>query len=401
MNASALKYKALVSDLVRSRTSIAERLIERIIALAAGSVVLAVLLIFVFVLKEAWPVITGQISTSRGQTLLTPQEALKLPPPRLAEYLQQPVEKIEPLPPETLSMLVDYRNQELAKLDNQDSDLNTASWRMMLLPFQWQGYREAEFIWQPNSAIPKYNIVPLVLGSVKIALIAIMIAIPLAIAAAIYVSQLAPPSLRECIKPAIELLAGFPSVVLGFLGLVILASLVQNFFGNQFRLNSLVAGICVALSIIPILFTIAEDAMSAVPRAHRDAALAMGASSWYSAVTVVLPAAFPGVVAAILLAFGRALGETMIALMCSGNASVMSWSIFESARTIPASIGQELAETSFGGAHYSVLFLIGLMLFLVCFLLNLAGDLIIHRLKKQQEQGSTAEEYRTLGLTRA
>jgi phosphate transport system permease protein len=181
------------------------------------------------------------------------------------------------------------------------------------------------------------------------------------------------------------MLAGIPSVVLGFFALIVLATVLQQVFGYQSRLNAFVAGIALGFAIIPVVFSISEDALTSVPRSYTQAALALGASKWQAAWKVVLPAAIPGVFAAVVLGFGRAIGETMIVLMASGNASIVSWNIFESTRTITATIAAELAETVVGGIHYRVLFLLGTLLFAVTFLSNLVADLVIHRLKARLE----------------
>src|SRR6185295_188511 len=162
--------------------------------------------------------------------------------------------------------------------------------------------------------------------------------------AAIYISQLARPRVRETAKPIIELLAGIPSVVLGFFGLIVMATVIQKISGSHSRLNALCAGIALGFAVIPVVFSIAEDALTSVPRSYVQAALALGASRWKAAVQVVLPAALPGVFAAVLLGFGRAVGETMIVLMASGNASIVSPSLLDSTRTITATIANEMGE---------------------------------------------------------
>jgi phosphate transport system permease protein len=187
------------------------------------------------------------------------------------------------------------------------------------------------------------------------------------------------------IKPAVEILAGIPSVVIGFFALMVLATWLQDSLGFRLRLNAVTAGIGLALAVIPIVYTVSEDALSAVPQAFRDGSLALGANRWQTAWRVVLPAATPGVFAACVLGAGRAIGETMIVLMASGNASIVSWNLFDSTRTLTATIAAELAETVFGGHHYRILFMLGTMLFVVTFLSNLAGDLFIHRLKARLE----------------
>ena len=181
------------------------------------------------------------------------------------------------------------------------------------------------------------------------------------------------------------MLAGIPSVVLGFFALIVMATFLQKVFGYQSRLNAFVAGIALGLAIVPVVFSIAEDALTSVPRSYTQAALALGASKWQAAWQVVLPAALPSVFAAMVLGFGRAIGETMIVLMASGNASIMGWDIFDSTRTITATIAAELAEAVFGGHHYRILFMLGTALFAVTFLINLVADLVIHRLKGKLE----------------
>ena len=283
-------------------------------------------------------------------------------------------------------LMMEVKVEEAAEApEDKDAAVNTTEWKYLLKPYQWTGYDKPEQIWQPVSEIHKYNIVPLLIGSLKATLVALLFAVPLSLAAAIYVSQLAKPRVKEWLKPAIEMLAGIPSVVLGFFALLVMATVLQKVFNYDSRLNTFVAGIALGLAIVPVIFSIAEDALTSVPRSYTQAALALGSSKWQAAWRIVLPAALPGVFAAVVLGFGRAIGETMIVLMASGNASIVSWDILESARTITATIAAELAETVFGGHHYRMLFMLGTILFAVTFVSNLAGDLIIHRLKKKLE----------------
>ncbi len=234
-----------------------------------------------------------------------------------------------------------------------------------------------EFIWQPISERPKYSIVPLFVGSLKLTTIGILIAAPIAILAALFTSMFAPKKLKEIIKPAIEILAGFPSVVIGFFCLITLASVIQNYFDSDFRLNAFVGGVGISLAVIPIIYTITEDSLAAVPKHLKEASLAMGASLWQTAFRVILPAAIPGVFAAIILGFGRAFGETMIALMATGNAALISADIFEPIRTMSATVGAEMAEVEHQGVHYGILFLIGAMLFVITFTLNALAEFYV------------------------
>jgi len=235
--------------------------------------------------------------------------------------------------------------------------------------------------WLPVSSTPQYNVIPLLLGTLKVTLIAMLIATPLALAAALYTSEFAPSRLREWIKPAIELLAGIPSIVMGFFALIVLASWLQDQFGFAFRLNALNAGIALALAIIPIIYTVSEDALNSVPKHYREASFALGASKVQTAVRVVFPAAMPGIGAAMILGFGRAIGETMIVLLASGGAAIVSLSPFVSTRTLSATIAAELGEVVVGGGHYRILFFLGTLLFVVTSLLNWAGDRYNRRMR--------------------
>jgi phosphate transport system permease protein len=228
--------------------------------------------------------------------------------------------------------------------------------------------------WQPVSDNPRYGLVPLFFGTLKVTIIAILFAAPISILAALYTAMFAPKKIREFIKPAVELLAGFPSVVIGFFALMILASSFQNLFGYAGRLNAFVGGIAMALAAIPVIYTLTEDALSAVPKTYMEASLGLGASLRQTAFSVILPAATPGIFAAILLGIGRVFGETMIALMATGNAALISLNPFDSIRTLSATIGAEMAEVVFGDTHYSVLFLIGSLLFIFTFILNALAE---------------------------
>jgi len=363
-----------------------EWLAERLIFLVSLSAIVMVFLIFVFITREALPVILGQMNGSLAQKVIPLGDLDKIPPRQLAEYLGLTPAKLAQTDRETVKLLKEVKAEAALEVpDDKDIGVNTLSWRYLLEPHQWTGYQRPVYIWQPVSPVPKFNIIPLLIGSMKVTLVALLFGVPLALAAAIYVSQLARPRVKEVLKPAIELLAGIPSVVLGFFALIVLASFLQGLFGYQSRLNAFVAGIALALAVIPVVFSIAEDALTSVPRSYTQAALALGSSRWQAAWQVVLPAALPGVFAAVVLGFGRAIGETMVVLMASGNASIMSWSLFDSTRSITATIAAELAETVFGGQHFRVLFMIGAVLFAITFVSNLAGDLVIHRLKHKLE----------------
>jgi phosphate transport system permease protein len=258
-----------------------------------------------------------------------------------------------------------------------------ASFSKMFLAQVYKVGRAATYVWQPVGKIPKYSMIPLFVGTLKVTVVAMVVAAPLGIAAALFTSEFAPRRLREVLKPTIELLAGIPSVVLGFFALMVLATWMQQTFGFAYLLNSVVAGIGLALTVVPVVFTVSEDALAAVPRAYREASLALGATPWETAFKVVLPAAAPGVLAAVVLGFGRSIGETMIVLMASGNAAMTTLSLGDSVRTLPATIAAEMGEVVFGGAHYSVLFFIGVELFAFTFVLNSIAAVVVRRLVRR------------------
>ena len=363
-----------------------EWIIEKSILLISFSAILMILLIFIFIGREAMPVILGRVDTSHASEVIDPSKMSSLSKKELQAYLELTDAEFARMDEETLKVLMEVKAEEKKEApQDKDNNVNTASWRYLIKPYQWTGYTQPEYIWQPVSGIRKFNIIPLIIGSLKATTVALLFSVPLSLAAAIYVSQMASPRIRELVKPCIELLAGIPSVVLGFFALVVFSGFVQSAFNTPSRLNALVAGIALGLAVIPVIFSISEDALTSVPKSYTHAALAVGASKWQAAWQIVLPAAMPGVFAAMVLGFGRAIGETMIVLLASGNASIVSWDLFDSTRTITATIAAELAETVFGGAHYRILFTIGLLLFIVTFLANLAGELVIQRLKSGLE----------------
>lgn len=236
--------------------------------------------------------------------------------------------------------------------------------------------------WQPVSDHPKLSFIPLLVGSLKATLIAVITAVPVAVLAAIYTAEFAPRQVREFLKPVVEMLAGIPSVVLGFFALIVLASVVQGVTGTATRLNALNAGLALGFSIIPVVYSVSEDALRAVPASFREASLALGASSWQTAFRVTLPAAWAGIFASVMLGLGRAVGETMIVLMASGNAAITSWSAGDSIRTMSATIAAELAEVVNGSPHYATLFFIGSLLFAITFVLNVAAGLMVERMRR-------------------
>ncbi len=365
-----------------------EAVAEKAIFAISLTAIAMVFLIFLFVAREAFPIFAGRVNSAAAQEarVIPVEEMDSLPPDQLRQYLDLSRKEFEAMDRETLLALMEVRVDAAGETTTDpDANVNTVAWRYLLKPHQWSDYDKPVHVWQPVSQIHKYNIVPLIVGSFKITLVALLFAVPVSLGAAIYVSQLARPSVKEWIKPAIEMLSAIPSVVLGAFAAIVLASAFQSLFGLQYRLNAALAGVALGISGIPIIFSIAEDALTSVPRSFSQAALALGASRWAAAWQVVVPAALPGLFAAVVLGFGRCIGETMVVLIASGNAAVLSPSLLDPARTLTATIAAELGETVVGGHHYRMLFVLGTLLFLVTFLTNLAGDVVMHRLKKRLE----------------
>jgi phosphate transport system permease protein len=365
------------------------------------------------------------------------------------------------LTPKSDGVLVLREDQKLARYEIQSPHPET-SWRALFAKGWYEGYAKPEYVWQSTGATDdfesKFSLVPLVFGTIKGTVYAMLFAVPLAIMAALYTSQFAHPSVKARIKPTVEIMAALPSVVVGFIAGLWLASRVEAkvvpvllmivllpafgtaglllwdrlpqglrrdlrpgmellaivpmlalgglvalqvgpsveaaFFGGDLKAwlgsamglvydqrNSLVVGLAMGFAVIPIIFTISEDSFSSVPSHLTAASLALGASRWQTAVRVVLPTASPGIFSAVMVGFGRAVGETMIVLMATGNTPVLDWSIFNGMRTLSANIAVEIPEAPQGGTLYRVLFLAGAVLFMMTFFVNTVAEVIRQRLR--------------------
>jgi len=237
--------------------------------------------------------------------------------------------------------------------------------------------------WYPTSVpISSYGVLPLILGTLLVTFIAILFALPIGLITAIYMAEIASDRMRKIMKPVIELLAGIPSVVYGFFGLVVLVPAIQSVFNLPVGETALAGSIILAIMALPTIITISEDSIRSTPVALKEASLALGASHWQSLRLVVIPYAKSGIMAAFILGIGRAIGETMAVLMVTGNAAVMPHSIFEPIRTIPATIAAELGEAPFGGTHFKALFALGIILFIITFVFNSLVELIKSRNSK-------------------
>ena len=236
--------------------------------------------------------------------------------------------------------------------------------------------------WFPTATpAPLFGMLPLLLGTLWVSLFAILFALPFGISIAVYMSEVASPRIRNFLKPVIELLNGIPSVVYGFFGLIVIVPMLQRVFGLPVGESGLAGSLVLAIMALPTIVTVAEDAMRNCPRTLREASLALGATKWQTIYKVVIPSSMSGIASGVVLGIGRAVGETMAVLMVTGNAAVMPHSILEPLRTIPATIAAELGEAPAGGAHYQSLFLLGVILFFITFVINLCVEFISARNK--------------------
>ena len=236
--------------------------------------------------------------------------------------------------------------------------------------------------WYPTYDPPEYGIWPLIVGSLVVTLFACLIAVPLGVLSAIYISEIAPGAIKEYLKSIIELLAGLPSVVLGFFGMVIVAPWLQETFDLPTGLNIINASVMLAIMAIPTISSISEDAIYAVPREFKEASYALGATKHETIIKVIIPAALSGISTAVILGMARAIGETMVVLMVAGGAAAIPQSIFDSVRPMPASIAAEMGEAPFGSGHYHALFATGIVLFFVTLAFNLIADYFSNKFKE-------------------
>ena len=236
--------------------------------------------------------------------------------------------------------------------------------------------------WYPTADPPLFGIFPLIVGSLIVTIFATLVAVPLGVLTAIYISEIAPRAVKEILKSVIELLAGLPSVVLGFFGMVVVAPWLQNTFDLPTGLNIINASMILAIMAIPTISSISEDALYAVPREFKEASYALGATKFETIIKIIVPAALSGISTAVMLGMARAIGETMVVLMVAGGAAAIPESIFDSVRPMPASIAAEMGEAPFRSAHYQSLFAIGIVLFFLTLFFNLVADYVSHKFRQ-------------------
>ncbi len=241
----------------------------------------------------------------------------------------------------------------------------------------------ASIAWRPTSSNPTYGALALIVGTASVTGLAMLVSVPLSLGAAVYIGEFATGKTRETLKVIVELLAAIPSVVWGFVGITIMKPLIEGLFGVPLGLGVLNAGIILGLMAAPIMATIAEDALKAVPDTYREAAEALGATRWEVIWKVVIPASRNGLLAAVLLGVGRGFGETMAVLMASGHAINLPTSPFDSVRALTATIAAELGDTAYGSEHYGSLFTLGILLFAVTFVVNLTADVAVRGIRRK------------------
>ncbi|WP_035669550.1 phosphate ABC transporter permease subunit PstC [Flavobacterium sp. 83] len=394
MNSEFPNKQNFTKESLKKQFRLSEFLAEKIISSVAFLSIAIIILIFVFVFKESLPIFNfGTLEKAKTEVEVTSSSVAK---PK--SYGAEPTDELKPetygseavanedLKPETYGS-EPVTNEglqpetygdvkaETTIADSSDDMKEVVGSNNEGADKTWSTFFTTE--WVPVSEHPRFGLLGLLIGTLKVTIIAMLIAGPIAVLAAVYTSCFASKRTKEIIKPIIEMLAAFPSVVIGFFALMVLATFFQDIFGYESRLNAFIGGVAMALAAIPIIYTISEDALSAIPKTFTEASLALGASKWQTAFFVILPAATPGIFAALLLGVGRVFGETMIALMATGNAALLSANPFESVRTFAATIGSEMAETVFGETHYSVLFFIGSLLFIFSFALNAVAEFYV------------------------
>jgi len=238
--------------------------------------------------------------------------------------------------------------------------------------------------WNPTSYVKSsYGIVSMLVSTLMVTLGALLISIPLGIGTAAYLSDVASPRVREIAKPIIEILAGIPSVVIGFLGIVLVGPLIAKIFGLHNGLNAVNGSVLLAVMALPTIVSLSEDALKSVPKSYSQASLALGATHWQTLIRVKIPAAISGIIVASMLGMGRAIGETMTVLMATGCAPAMPRNFLDSVRTMTSTIAIELGEVPYNTAHYYALFGIGLVLFIITFIVNMSSDIILHKYERK------------------
>ncbi|MBK0403367.1 phosphate ABC transporter permease subunit PstC [Adhaeribacter sp. BT258] len=392
-----------------------ERIIEGILTLSGAVTSLTVVLIVVFLFKEGLGIFSQQPIAEGGVIAVNNQNPVKqLSAKEVKEIFDENIKNWKeiggqdaPIKTFRLDDITDYYSEEqlgkdfellpqrLSELVSKEPNI-IAFFPDEYLSKDFQGHQiklenisAGDFLggteWYPTiSPAVQMGVLPLILGTLWVSLGAILIALPLGLATSIYLAEIASKRVRNTMKPVIELLAGIPSVVYGFFGLVVLVPLIQEMFGLPVGETALAGSIILGIMALPTIISVSDDAMRTTPRAMKEASLALGATKWQTIYKVVIPYSISGISTAAILGIGRAIGETMAVLMVTGNASVIPTTFLEPVRTIPATIAAELGEAPQGGIHFQALFALGCILFLMTLIINVSVDLVSAKKKENR-----------------
>lgn len=391
----------------KKKNKFLEILVESILRLSGGVTTLTILLISIFLFSEGWGLFKSS-TVEKGYVLCVNKEnkIKNLTPTQIKEIFDGNITSwkevggedipIEPLRmedvagmytdeelgadykylPAKLSEAIVTRKGALAFYPEQFIDIN---FKGKVLPAETISLKEyfGGKEWFPTATpAAQFGLLPLLLGTLWVSLGAILLALPLGIAVAIYMAELASNRVRNLLKPVIELLSGIPSVVYGFFGLIVIVPLIRNIFNLPVGETALAGSIVLAIMALPTIITVAEDAIRTTPRDMKEASLALGATHWQTIYRVVIPYSSSGILAGLILGIGRAIGETMAVLMVTGNAAVIPHSFTDPVRTIPATIAAELGEASVGGVQYQALFMLGAVLFVLTLGMSLLSEFV-------------------------
>ncbi|SEG09054.1 phosphate ABC transporter permease subunit PstC [Parabacteroides chinchillae] len=389
-----------------------EKLVEGGLLISGSISSLAILLIIVFLFKEAGGLFNSPVVEEGYVLALNKDNPVKhLSPEKIMDVFDAEITNWKELggkdedilvfrfsdltnyyPEEELGDEFQYVPDKISELVNKEPGI-IAFFPQQYLAKDFQGtvisgdkITPADFFagteWYPTSTpAPIFGLIPLLLGTLLVSIGAIIIALPFGLAVAIYLAEIANIKTRSFLKPVIELLAGIPSVVYGFFGLVVIVPLIQKILDLPVGETAFAGSVVLAIMALPTIITVAEDAMRTTPRAMKEASLALGATQWQTIYKVIIPYSISGITSAVVLGIGRAIGETMAVLMVTGNAAIIPTSFFEPVRTIPATIAAELGEAPAGGAHYEALFLLGAVLFIITLVLSITVEYISSKRK--------------------
>jgi phosphate transport system permease protein len=389
-----------------------EQFVVGLLAMSGTITTLTVLLIIIFLFKEGFGVFnTSPLEKHNTLVINRSNQVKELKPEQLKEIFDGNITNWKSLGGKddsilllTINSISDYMSEEEIGMNFEflplklDSLVENNSGMLAVFPEKYLlANHLSKVVYVPKNNLPDFLLgkqwfptaepavqlgtLPLILGTLMVSVVAILIALPIGLATAIYMAEVANPKIRNIMKPVIELLSGIPSVVFGFFGLIVIVPLIHDTFNLPVGETALAGSIVLGIMALPTIITVSEDAIRNTPRAMREASLALGATKWQTISRVVLPYSMSGITAAAILGIGRAIGETMAVLMVTGNAAVIPHSLLQPVRTIPATIAAELGEAPQGGVHYKALFALGCLLFIMTLLINLWVEYISNKRK--------------------